>query len=75
MQQLIEVHYPAYRNGTIKGSRGKFGRDDVSQPKLIRYADDLVLLCDELRVVNHCRQLIETWLDGIGLKLKPEKPA
>ena len=73
MQHLIEAHYPAYSNGTIKGSRGKFGRDDVSQPKLIRYADDLVLLCDELSVVEHCRQLIETWLSGIGLELKPEK--
>ena len=73
MQQMIEAQYPAYSNGTIKGSRGKFGRDDVSQPKLIRYADDLVLLCDELRVVEHCRQLIEGWLEGIGLELKPEK--
>jgi len=73
MQQLIEAQYPAYRNGTIKGSRGKFGRDNVSQPKLIRYADDLVLLCDELQVVEHCRQLIEQWLNGMGLELKPEK--
>ena len=73
MQQFIEAEYPAYSNGTIKGSRSKFGRDNVSQPKLIRYADDIVLLCDELRVVEHCRQLIETWLDGIGLELKPEK--
>ena len=73
MQQLIESQYPAYSNGTIKGSRAKFGRDDISQPKLIRYADDLVLLCDELRVVEHCRQLIEIWLNDIGLELKPEK--
>ncbi len=39
MQQLIESQYPAHSNGTIKRSRSKFGRDDVSQPKLIRYAD------------------------------------
>ncbi len=73
MQQLIESEYPAYSNGTIKRSRSRFGRDDVSQPKLIRYADDLVIICDELKVVVHCRQLLEDWLSDIGLELKPSK--
>ena len=73
MQQLIESEYPAYSNGTIKRSRSRFGRDDVSQPKLIRYADDLVVICDELSVVLHCRQLLENWLSNIGLELKPSK--
>lgn len=73
MQKRIEQEYPAYSNGTIKRSRGKFGRDDVSQPKLIRYADDLVIICDELSVVENCQKLIEEWLHEIGLELKPEK--
>jgi len=50
MQMAIEEAYPAYSNGCIKGARRKFGRDDVSQPKLIRYADDFVVICDELSV-------------------------
>ena len=73
MQHLIESEYPAYSNGTIKRSRSRFGRDDVSQPKLIRYADDLVIICDELSVILHCQQLIEEWLSEIGLKLNPSK--
>ena len=73
MQQLIESEYPAYSNGTIKRSRSKFGRDDVSQPKLVRYADDLVIICDELSVVVHCQQMLEDWLSDIGLELKPSK--
>ncbi|MEO1561525.1 MAG: reverse transcriptase/maturase family protein [Cyanobacteria bacterium J06632_19] len=70
MQKLIESQYPAHSNGTIKRFRSKFGRDDVSQPKLIRYADDLVIICDEKRVILHCRQLIEDWLSEIGLELQ-----
>ncbi len=73
MQNAIEEVYPAYSNGCIKGARRKFGRDDVSQPKLIRYADDFVLICDELSVVEECRELIKEWLKDMGLELKPEK--
>ena len=73
MQNAITEVYPAYSNGCIKGARRKFGRDDVSQPKLIRYADDFVLICDELSVVEECRELIKEWLKDIGLELKPEK--
>lgn len=73
MQNAIEQVYPAYSNGCIKGARGKFGRDDVSQSKLIRYADDFVLICDELNVVEECWELIKQWLKEMGLELKPEK--
>ncbi len=73
MQMAIEEAYPAYSNGCIKGARRKFGRDDVSQPKLIRYADDFVVICDELSVVKECQELITKWLKDIGLELKPEK--
>jgi len=45
----------------------------ISQPKLIRYADDFVLICDELSVVEECRELIREWLKDMGLELKPEK--
>src|SRR6266849_1054724 len=42
-------------------------------PKLIRYADDFVVLHAEEVEVLKAQQLIATWLQGIGLELKPSK--
>jgi len=40
---------------------------------LIRYADDFVILHEDLTVVQRCKQVILEWLNGIGLELKPSK--
>ena len=42
-------------------------------PKLIRYADHFVVLHAEEGEVRKAQQLIATWLQGIGLELKPSK--
>lgn len=41
--------------------------------QIIRYCDDFVVLHQDLRVVQRCQELIETWLSQMGLKLKPSK--
>ncbi|NEP63891.1 MAG: group II intron reverse transcriptase/maturase [Symploca sp. SIO2G7] len=48
-------------------------RDKVRTLTLVRYADDFVLLHEELAVIERCREIISDWLKGIGLQLKPEK--
>jgi len=40
---------------------------------LIRYADDFVILHEDLTVVQRCKEIISEWLNGIGLELKPIK--
>lgn len=40
---------------------------------IIRYADDFVVLHHDPRVIEICRQTIETWLREIGLELNEEK--
>jgi len=40
---------------------------------LIRYADDFVILHEDLTVVQRCSEIISEWLNGIGLELKPSK--
>ena len=40
---------------------------------LIRYADDFVILHENLAVVQRCQQIISEWLKGMGLELKPSK--
>src|SRR5260370_10449434 len=42
-------------------------------PQLIRYADDFVVLHEKAGEVSKAQQLIATWLQGIGLELKPSK--
>jgi RNA-directed DNA polymerase len=40
---------------------------------VIRYADDLVALCENLETLQKVRQQAETWLAQMGLRLKPSK--
>jgi len=41
--------------------------------RIIRYADDFVVLHPELEVIHKAKAAIEAWLKPIGLELKPEK--
>lgn len=40
---------------------------------LIRFADDFVILDEDITVVQRCREIISEWLLDIGLELKPSK--
>jgi RNA-directed DNA polymerase len=42
-------------------------------PVLIRYADDLIVLHEELRIVQKCQELIAEWLKDMNLEMKPSK--
>ena len=43
------------------------------KPALVRYADDFVILHPTKAGVEKARQMIERWLQDIGLELKPSK--
>ncbi|PSB24965.1 group II intron reverse transcriptase/maturase [Chlorogloea sp. CCALA 695] len=58
---------------TLPGRSG-FGKDGhKSALSLIRYADDFVILHEDVTVVQRCRLIISEWLKGMGLELKPSK--
>ncbi|HEY9614826.1 MAG TPA: reverse transcriptase domain-containing protein [Allocoleopsis sp.] len=40
---------------------------------LIRYADDFVVLHEDITVVQRCKEIISEWLNSMGLELKPSK--
>ncbi|MBF2017808.1 MAG: HNH endonuclease, partial [Rivularia sp. T60_A2020_040] len=48
-------------------------RDQLKSISLVRYADDFVILHEDLEVIKLCKSEIEKWLSGIGLELKPSK--
>jgi len=48
-------------------------RDKLKSISLIRYADDFVVLHEDIEVIKLCKSEIEKWLSDIGLELKPSK--
>jgi RNA-directed DNA polymerase len=42
-------------------------------PTVVRYADDFVVCHRDLGVVQRCQELVQDWLRGMGLELKPSK--
>ncbi len=48
-------------------------RDKRKALSLIRYADDFVILHEDITVVQRCKEIISEWLMGMGLELKPSK--
>ena len=56
-----------------KHGHQKGGRDKVRSLTLVRYADDFVILHEDIKVVLQAKTIIQEWLSQIGLELKPEK--
>lgn len=42
-------------------------------PTVIRYADDFVVLDEELQIIEQAKDIISAWLKNMGLELKPSK--
>ncbi len=58
---------------TLPSKAKKSKRDKRSNLNLIRYADDFVILHEDITVVQRCKEIISEWLKGMGLELKPSK--
>ena len=54
---------------TLKGGK-RHNRESLN---LIRYADDFVIIHEDLNVVKQCQEIIANWLSDMGLELKPSK--
>ena len=45
----------------------------VKSLSFIRYADDFVVIHEDINVVTQCQKIISEWLKGMGLELKPSQ--
>ena len=43
------------------------------RPKIVRYADDFVIIHVSLEVIIECQKMVNEWLAEIGLQIHPEK--
>jgi len=59
----------------MKDCRGRqiAKRDKQKSVSIIRYADDFVILHEDLEKIQLCKEHIEKWLQDMGLELKPSK--
>ena len=48
-------------------------RDKRKSVSIIRYADDFVILHEDINILLRCKEVITQWLDDIGLELKTSK--
>lgn len=61
---------------SVEGKRGPDGkRKQIGkwQPRVIRYADDFVILHQDLGVIVEAKRIAVEWLKGMGLELKGSK--
>lgn len=59
-----------------RGNNSKYQlpkRDKRSSVSIIRYADDFVIIHEDITAVQRCKELISEWLSDMGLELKPSK--
>ncbi|ACK65460.1 RNA-directed DNA polymerase (Reverse transcriptase) [Rippkaea orientalis PCC 8801] len=68
INKLAETFDMRGPDGKLLGKRDK--RKSVS---LIRYADDFVILHEDITIVQRCKEFISEWLKDMGLELKPSK--
>ncbi len=62
---MEEIAAQAYRRWTDKNA--------LISPKLVRYADDFIILCQDLEGVTAAKATIEKYLTTMGLHLSPSK--
>jgi RNA-directed DNA polymerase len=72
MEELIKGLAPRFE---MKDSHGRTisVRDKINSISVIRYADDFVILHEDIEIIYRCKESIEEWLTDIGLELKPSK--
>jgi RNA-directed DNA polymerase len=63
LEEAIVIAFP--RHQTPEGL--------VQRAKVVRYADDFVVLHRELAVIEEVKQVASQWLAGMGLEMKPSK--
>jgi RNA-directed DNA polymerase len=54
-------------------SRAQNGKRVKWKIKVVRYADDLVILHRDLETIKEIREMVNHWLKDMGLELKPSK--
>lgn len=66
LESDVRAAFPVTK--TIKGKQIRWW-----QPAIIRYADDFLILHQDITVIEEAKEVTARWLAGMGLELKPSK--
>lgn len=69
MEHRIKQSFPRKKIGQKENG----SQINSAVPDVVRYADDFVILHEDITVVQRCKDIISEWLQGMGLELKPSK--
>jgi RNA-directed DNA polymerase len=64
MEERIKEYASSWKGNKIKNKKSL---------SLIRFADDFVIIHENLEVIEQCRRIISDWLAEYDLEIKPEK--
>ncbi|WP_199347194.1 group II intron reverse transcriptase/maturase [Tolypothrix tenuis] len=65
LAKTLTLFYPSGKTMSTK--------DKICSLTFVRYADDFVILHEDITVVQKCQIIISEWLKDMGLELKPSK--
>lgn len=68
LKELVMEISKRFPNGAVMAKKYR-----ARALSVIRYADDFVVIHDEIEVVLKCKEVIEEWLTSLNLELKPSK--
>jgi RNA-directed DNA polymerase len=70
LETYISNKFPqtSTKSGTPEGKNKEIG-----EARLIRYADNFVVIHEDCEVINQCKEEIENWFQEVGLFLHPRK--
>lgn len=63
---------PLLANIALHGMENRIKQVSKSA-SLIRYADDFLIIHENLTILQKCKQVVSEWLNNMGLELKPSK--
>ena len=72
MENLIKELVCQYKILSPSG-RPMNTKDKRQSVSLIRYADDFLIIHDDIDILNKCIEVITQWLNDMGLEIKPSK--
>lgn len=70
-ETYITDKFPTRKTSRLAHPEGK--QFDIHEARVIRYADDFLILHEELEVIKKAKVLITQWMAEIGLKLNESK--
>lgn len=68
MEEVIKKEFPANKAGYLKGYQ-----KSITQPIVIRYADDFLVLHEDIEFILRCKEILSKWLKEMGLEIKESK--